>query len=200
LRGRSARHPASDAARRDEEARHPVACGRASPPIVSSAVALGRRSLWPSARWERSSTRCSETFSSHADARRGSIFVSTMLGTIRSSLGRRRLRRRLGSAPSSERKGKGHGRRHGGDSDGGSAARGLQTRRWPKQDRFWPAADLSGSSPPLTVASVHPGWGRGSRRNADATRYAIAVNWDGKWSGKAAMWDHLRVEPPRKGR
>jgi hypothetical protein len=30
-------------------------------------------------------------------------------------------------------------------------------------------------------------------RNADATRYAVAVNWDGKWSGKAAMWDHLRV-------
>jgi hypothetical protein len=37
-------------------------------------------------------------------------------------------------------------------------------------------------------------------RNADATRYAIPVYWDGKWSGKAAMWEHLRVEPPRKGR
>lgn len=34
-------------------------------------------------------------------------------------------------------------------------------------------------------------------RNADA-RYAISVHWDGKWSGKAAMWDHFRVEPPRK--
>ena len=34
-------------------------------------------------------------------------------------------------------------------------------------------------------------------RNADAIRYAIPVSWDGKWSGKAAMWDHLRVEPPR---
>jgi hypothetical protein len=108
----------------------------------------------------------------------------------------------------------------------------------------------SGSSPPLTVASVHPGserhidlvhvewpardeidiartWSEtvpaqvdltpkpaGGQetlhpgtyeisvevraRNADAIRYAIPVSWDGKWSGKAAMWDHLRVEPPRK--
>jgi hypothetical protein len=37
-------------------------------------------------------------------------------------------------------------------------------------------------------------------RNADAIRYAIPVSWDGKWSGKAAMWDHLRVEPPRRAR
>jgi hypothetical protein len=37
-------------------------------------------------------------------------------------------------------------------------------------------------------------------RNADATRYVVPVSWDGKWSGKAAMWDHLRVEPPRKVR
>jgi hypothetical protein len=110
----------------------------------------------------------------------------------------------------------------------------------------------SGSSPPRTVASVHPGserhvdllhvdwrardetdiarkWsanvpvqldlspkpagGQGildsgtyeisvelRARNADAARYAIPVYWDGKWSGKAAMWDHLRVEPPRKVR
>jgi hypothetical protein len=110
----------------------------------------------------------------------------------------------------------------------------------------------SGSSPPLTVASVHPGSERhvdllhvdwpagdemeiartwpedaqlrldisprpaGSRdlldsgtyeiavevraRNADAIGYAIAVFWDGKWSGRDAMWDHLRVEPPRKVR
>jgi hypothetical protein len=35
-------------------------------------------------------------------------------------------------------------------------------------------------------------------RNADAIRYAIPVYWDGGWSGKDAMWDHLRVEPPRK--
>jgi hypothetical protein len=102
----------------------------------------------------------------------------------------------------------------------------------------------SGSNPPLTVASVHPGSERhidlvhvglpgregeamplqldvspkpaGSRhimgtgsfeislevraRNADATRYTISVTWDGKWSGKAAMHDHLRVEQPRKAR
>jgi len=37
-------------------------------------------------------------------------------------------------------------------------------------------------------------------RNADAIRYAIPVTWDGKWSGKDEMWDHLRVEPPRKVR
>jgi hypothetical protein len=37
-------------------------------------------------------------------------------------------------------------------------------------------------------------------RNADAARYVVPVYWDGKWSGKAAMWDHLRVEPPRKVR
>jgi len=108
----------------------------------------------------------------------------------------------------------------------------------------------SGTNPPLTVASVHPGserhvdllhvdWpgddeieiGRkwsdamplqldlsprpgGGRdlleagtyeisieiraRNADAIGYEVTVFWDGKWSGEAAMWDHLRVEPPRK--
>jgi hypothetical protein len=37
-------------------------------------------------------------------------------------------------------------------------------------------------------------------RNGDAIRYVIPVSWDGKWSGKAAMWDHLGVEPPRKVR
>ena len=37
-------------------------------------------------------------------------------------------------------------------------------------------------------------------RNADAVGYVIRVHWDGKWSGKAAMWDHLRVEPRRKVR
>jgi hypothetical protein len=35
-------------------------------------------------------------------------------------------------------------------------------------------------------------------RNADALRYVIQVSWDGKRSGGAAIWDHLRVEPPRK--
>jgi hypothetical protein len=34
-------------------------------------------------------------------------------------------------------------------------------------------------------------------RNADAVCYVVPVSWDGKWSGKAAIWDHLRVEPPR---
>jgi hypothetical protein len=37
-------------------------------------------------------------------------------------------------------------------------------------------------------------------RNADAVGYVIRVHWDGKWSGRAAIWDHLRVEPPRKVR
>jgi len=107
----------------------------------------------------------------------------------------------------------------------------------------------SGSSPPLTVGSVHPSserhidllhveWpaadeiaenreamaaqldlaarpGGGEElldsgsyevsvevraRNADALHYVIRVDWDGRWSGKAAIWDHLRVEPPRKVR
>jgi hypothetical protein len=110
----------------------------------------------------------------------------------------------------------------------------------------------SGSSPPLTVGSVHPGserhidllhvdwpardeieiaqkWSDSvpaqldlapkpaagdeildsgqyevsveiRARNADAIHYVIPVHWDGKWSGKAAMWDHLRVELPRKVR
>jgi hypothetical protein len=110
----------------------------------------------------------------------------------------------------------------------------------------------SGSNPPLTVASVHPGserhvdllhvdwpgreddevarkWSEtepvrlavapkpaGDRdvlpagryevsvevraRNADAIRYVVPFAWDGLWSGRAAMWDHLRVEPPRQVR
>jgi hypothetical protein len=108
----------------------------------------------------------------------------------------------------------------------------------------------SGSNPPLTVGSVHPGserhidlvhvdwpardedeiarrWsdtvpvqldltpkpagghdalepGRYEiavevrARNADASRYGISIEWDGKWSGRAAMWDHLHVESPRR--
>lgn len=35
-------------------------------------------------------------------------------------------------------------------------------------------------------------------RNADALRYAIDVDWDGRWSGTAAVWEHLRIETPRK--
>ncbi|HEY6604953.1 MAG TPA: hypothetical protein VIZ44_01280 [Gaiellaceae bacterium] len=110
----------------------------------------------------------------------------------------------------------------------------------------------SGTSPPLTVASVHPGsqrhvdllhvdwpardeveiarkWSEtvplqldltpkplGGQeilhsgtyeisveiraRNADVICYTVPVSWDGKWSGKAAMWDHLGVETPRKVR
>ena len=97
----------------------------------------------------------------------------------------------------------------------------------------------SGTHPPLTMASVHPGsqrhvdllhvdWPaqndaplrldvspkpRDSRdalepgnyeisievraRNADATRYVVPVSWDGAWPEKDAIWDHVRVEPPR---
>ncbi len=102
----------------------------------------------------------------------------------------------------------------------------------------------SGTSPPLTVASVHPGSERhidllhidlpardretialeldvtpkpaGGQdklvpgkseisaevraRNADTISYVITVDWDGKWAGRAAVWGHLRVEPPRKVR
>ena len=35
-------------------------------------------------------------------------------------------------------------------------------------------------------------------RNADALRYVVPVSWDGTWSDRAAMWDHLRVEPLRR--
>jgi hypothetical protein len=35
-------------------------------------------------------------------------------------------------------------------------------------------------------------------RNADALRYVVPVSWDGHRSDRAAMWDHLRVEPPRR--
>lgn len=35
-------------------------------------------------------------------------------------------------------------------------------------------------------------------RNADAARYTVAVEWDGKWPGKEKMWQSLRVQPPRK--
>jgi hypothetical protein len=110
----------------------------------------------------------------------------------------------------------------------------------------------SGTNPPLTVSSVHPGSERhidllhvdwpaceeveiarrwperaplqldlsprpaGGRdlldpgrheisveiraRNADAICFAILVAWDGEWSGKAAMWEHLRVDAPRRVR
>ena len=35
-------------------------------------------------------------------------------------------------------------------------------------------------------------------RNADALRYVVEVSWDGKRSDRPAIWDHLRVEPPRR--
>jgi hypothetical protein len=37
-------------------------------------------------------------------------------------------------------------------------------------------------------------------RNSDAICYDIPVSWDGKWTGKADMWDHLRIGSPRKVR
>ena len=35
-------------------------------------------------------------------------------------------------------------------------------------------------------------------RNADALRYVVPLSWDGHRSDRAAMWDHLRVEPLRR--
>ena len=35
-------------------------------------------------------------------------------------------------------------------------------------------------------------------RNADALRYVVPVSWDGQRSDRAAMWNHLRVEPLRR--
>ena len=35
-------------------------------------------------------------------------------------------------------------------------------------------------------------------RNADALRDVVPVSWDGQPSDRAAMWDHLRVEPRRR--
>jgi len=98
----------------------------------------------------------------------------------------------------------------------------------------------SGSNPPFTVASVHPGSERHvdllhvdldepapprldvspkpagdednlepgkylvsveiRARNADASRYEIPVSWDGHTTERAAVWDHLGVEPPRRVR
>jgi hypothetical protein len=94
----------------------------------------------------------------------------------------------------------------------------------------------SGSNPPLTVGSVHPGserhvdllhvdwpardeidiarkWSEnapvqldltprpaGGQEILDSGTYEISLEVRGKWSGKAAMWDHLRVEPPREVR
>lgn len=35
-------------------------------------------------------------------------------------------------------------------------------------------------------------------RNADAVRYTVAVEWDGKWPGKQKIWQSLRVQPPER--
>jgi hypothetical protein len=35
-------------------------------------------------------------------------------------------------------------------------------------------------------------------RNADAARYTVVVEWDGKWLGKDRMWEALRVQAPQK--
>ena len=84
---------------------------------------------------------------------------------------------------------------------------------WPAEDELEIAQKWSETVPVLLDLTPTPAGGRGSleagayeisvevrARNADAIRYAVSVSWDGKWSGKAAMWDHLLVEPPRKVR
>jgi len=84
---------------------------------------------------------------------------------------------------------------------------------WPARDETDIAREWSGTEPARLAVTPRPAGDRdclesGSyevsvevrARNADAIRYAVPVSWDGNWSGKAAMWDHLRVEPPRKVR
>jgi hypothetical protein len=84
---------------------------------------------------------------------------------------------------------------------------------WPARDEVEIARQWSGAAPLRLDLTPKPASGRDNlepgryeisvevrARNADAIRYAISVHWDGRWSGKAAMWDHLRVEPPRKVR
>jgi len=84
---------------------------------------------------------------------------------------------------------------------------------WPARDETEIARKWSETTPMQLDLTPKPAGGRevldlGSyeisveirARNADAIRYAITVSWDGKWSGAEAMWDHLRVEPPRRVR
>jgi hypothetical protein len=84
---------------------------------------------------------------------------------------------------------------------------------WPARDEIEIARQWSGSVPLRLDLASKPADDRGTlasgtyevavevrARNADAIRYVIPVSWDGKWSGKAAMWDHLRVDPPREAR
>jgi hypothetical protein len=82
---------------------------------------------------------------------------------------------------------------------------------WPARDEIDIARKWQDNAPARLALTPKPAGGqemldRGTyeitvevrARNADAIRYAIPLSWDGKWSGKAEMWDHLRVEPPRK--
>jgi hypothetical protein len=82
---------------------------------------------------------------------------------------------------------------------------------WPARDEIDIERKWSGDMPVQLDLSPKPAGGHDSldsgryeidveirARNADAVRYTVGVDWDGKWSGKAAMWDHLRIEPPRK--
>jgi hypothetical protein len=72
-------------------------------------------------------------------------------------------------------------------------------RTWP--DNVWAVLDLN-PKPAGGEDTLEPGSYEVSleirARNADAIRYAIPFTWDGKWSGRAAIWDHLDVEPPRR--
>lgn len=64
----------------------------------------------------------------------------------------------------------------------------------------------AGSAPQLDVSQdvLNPGTyeitAEVRARNADAKSYVIPVSWDGTSTTKATIWDHLRVEPPRKVR
>src|SRR5262249_34731711 len=82
---------------------------------------------------------------------------------------------------------------------------------WPGRDETEIAQKWSGTVPLRLDLTPRPAGGQDTldpgryeisvevrARNGDAIRYTIPVSWDGEWSGKAAMWDHLRVEPPRE--
>ena len=75
----------------------------------------------------------------------------------------------------------------------------------------WPTGDEAESTPlrldltPTPAGGqdiLHPGTYEIAleirARNADAMRFTVAVSWDGGWSGKEAIWEHLRVDPPRE--
>jgi hypothetical protein len=104
-------------------------------------------------------------------------------------------------------------------SDGGLRASGSERHidllhvDWPARDEIEIAQKWSDSVPAQLDLAPKPAGGDEildsgqyevsveiRARNADAIHYVIPVYWDGKWSGKAAMWDHLRLELPRKVR